>query len=208
MPWSSSLQNPPMTPRRLVSWLNVAGNLASMSLSGRRLLGGKLTREEALLSDTEAWQLLMLMANMNRKRAGARLSNESLKMVNAWLKNISCHPQIEPDSKRGIKERWIADWSRGDYGEVVAGILSFYSQKSLFRFRVCASPKCELWFYAKNAKRMTHSAACRNALSYGNLTEAEKKARARYARNKMRERRAAKRALEEGEIRRARRGDR
>lgn len=203
--WSFAVQRPPMTAGNLVHYLNVAGNLTSLVLRGRRLLRGRITREEAVLSDADARRILLLMSFL-RRPCGGRLSHSDLKMVNAWLEHIACHPQIQPDSKRGVKSRWIPD---GDgYGEVVASILSFYSQNELSRFRVCASSKCELWFYAKNAKRKTHSTACRHALSYGNLTAAEKKARARYARDKMRGRRAALRAQKEAEIRRARRGDR
>ncbi len=82
-----------------MSWLNAAKNVASISLSGHRLSGDKPAHEEALLTSTQAYQILMLMAYVNKKPAGARLSNERLKMVNAWLKHIPCHPQIEPDAK-------------------------------------------------------------------------------------------------------------
>lgn len=90
---------------------------------------------------------------------------------------------------------------------MVTGTLLFRAQNSLFRFRQCfASVRCLV--LRENAKRTTHSAACRHALSYSNLSEAEKKARKRYAKMKMRERRNALKALREGEIRRARRRER
>jgi hypothetical protein len=191
-----------LTIKRLLAWLTAAQweleNSISDAVEMKKL---KKPKTPALFDRELGERILLLVRFLNWKPTNARRDNFRRHWINRWLKEVSCYAQLEWDESGSCKERWIATGRacRG-FQDVVTDVLSLNAQRLLFRFRECAAPRCSVWFYAVNAKRTTHTAACRHALSYVTLDPTAKKKRRRDARNRMRKYRAAQKARDQAQL--------
>lgn len=194
---SSHNTNDRQTAKRLLSWLNTTQAEEARTLRG----DARVERRPPAFFDLDLGIRIHRLVTFLNWESSRPTGRNHFQETNKWLRHFLCYPQLEWSAQEGLRRRWIAKGHDAPkYGDAVTDVLSLHERGLLRRFRRCAGPGCGMWFFTANMKRKTHSGRCRHALSYSNLSPTKKRERRKYSARKMKERRAALKALERGQL--------